>query len=58
MEVDPPTIRIIVKGGAYRRMPPGKKEHYVEATKKSARVGYRVLKVRFNFIYYRKAFDT
>ncbi len=44
MEVSP---RIIVQGGAYRRMPPDKKEDYMRATKESAQAGYRVLMVGF-----------
>ncbi len=39
--------RIIVKGAAYRSMPPGKKEDMMKATRESARAGYDVLKVRF-----------
>ena len=44
MEVSP---RIIVQGGAYRRMPPDKKEGYMRATKESALAGYCVLMVGF-----------
>ena len=37
--------RIIVQGGAYRSMPPDKKEEYKGATKESARKGYDILMV-------------
>ena len=47
MEGNPQIIRIIVQGGAYRRMPNDKKEDYMSATRESARTGYRVLLVRF-----------